>query len=198
MKLLSVKQNNEEQPLEFRDEDGLSPFLGINIKQKGLNAFDLSQPGLIDKVLKAAGMDECNQNATPSTLNPLGPDKDGQPMNESWEYATIIGILMYLANNTRSDIAHAVHACTRHTHYPTKSHATAVKHILRYLKGKSDKDTVIKPNKKEEVDCYVDSDFTGLYRVYPDQDSFSTKSRTGICGKLLIFSLSQNHETKFK
>ena len=28
-------------------------------------------------------------------------------MNESLEYASIIGMLMYLANNTRLDIAHA-------------------------------------------------------------------------------------------
>ena len=108
-----------------------------------------------------------------------GPDKDGQPMDKNWEYASIIGMLMYLANNTRPDIAHAVHACARYTHYPKKSHATAVKHILRYLKGTCNKGMVIKPNHKEELDCYVDSDFAGLYPVYPDQDPNSTKSRTG-------------------
>ena len=88
-------------------------------------------------------------------------------------------MLMYLANNTRPDIAHAVHACARYTHFPKKSHATAVKHILRYLKGTSDKGMIIKPNDIQELNCYVDSDFAGAYAVYPDQDPNSTKSCTG-------------------
>jgi len=176
---LGIKHSNEEQPLEFRDEGELSAFLGIKIEHKGTNEYYLSQPGLISKVLKAAGMDECNPNSTPSTLDPLGPDKEGQPMDESWEYASIVGMLMYLANNTRPDIAHAVHACARYTHQPKKSHATAIKHILRYLKGTMDKGMVIKPNSLDELNCYVDSDFAGLYPVCPDQDPSSTKSRTG-------------------
>ncbi len=179
MALLGIKQSNEEQALEFRDEGELSAFLGIKIEQKGQDEYYLSRPGLIDKVLKAAGMEDCNPNVTPSTLDPIRPDKDGPPMNGLWEYASITGMLMYLANNTRPDIAHAVHSCARYTHYPKKTHATVVKHILHYLKGTKDKGMTIKPNKKEELDCYVDSDFAGLYSVYPDQDPNSTKSHTG-------------------
>ena len=156
VKQLGIKQSNEEQPLEFRDEGELSAFLGIKIEQKGPKEYYLSQPGLIAKVLKAAGMEECNPNITPSSLEPLGPDKNGQPMSETWEYPSIIGMLMYLANNTRPDIAHAVHACARYTHFPKKSHATAVKHILRYLKGTNDKGMIIKPNDVQELNCYVD------------------------------------------
>ena len=131
VRLLGIKQSNEEQPLGFRDEGESSAFLGIKIEQKGPKEYYFSLPGLIANVLKAAGMEDCNPNSTLSTLDPLGPEKDGQPMNESLEYPSIIGMLMYLANNTRPDIAHTVHACTRYTHLPRKSHATAVKHILR-------------------------------------------------------------------
>ena len=86
---------------------------------------------------------------------------------------------MYLTNNTRPDIAHTVHVCARYTHFPKKSHATAVKHILRYLKGTSDKGMIIKPNDIQELNCYVDSNFAEAYAVYPDQDPSSTKSCTG-------------------
>ena len=61
----------------------------------------------------------------------LGLDKDGQRFDEEWEYASIVGMLMYLANNTRPDIAFAVHQCARFTHCPKQSHAVAVKRILR-------------------------------------------------------------------
>jgi len=134
---------------------------------------------LIEKVLTASGMIDCKPNTTPSALEPLGPDEEGEPMNESWEYASILGMLMYLANNTRPDIAHAVHACARYTHAPKKSHATAVKHILRYLKGTMLKGMILSPNSKHELDCFVDSDFAGNYKYFKDQDPTSTKSRTG-------------------
>jgi len=177
--LLGIKQANEEKPFEFRDEGELSAFLGIKIEQTKPNEFYLSQPGLISKVLKATGMEDCNPNTTPATLEQMGPDVDGKRMEESWEYPSIIGMLMYLANNTRPDIAYAVHACARYSHNPKQSHATAIKHILRYLKGTCDKGILLKPNQDESLDCYVDSDFAGNYNVYPDQDPSSTKSRTG-------------------
>ena len=63
-------------------------------------------------------MENCNPNTTPSTLEPLGPDVDGKSIDESWDYASIIGMLMYLANNTRPDIAYTVHACARYTYSP--------------------------------------------------------------------------------
>ena len=179
IKLLGIKQPHEERPFEFRDEGELSAFLGIKIEKQDEHRFYLSQPGLIEKVLTASGMMDCKPNTTPSALEPLGPDEEGEPMNESWEYASILGMLMYLANNTRPDIAHAVHACARYTHAPKKSHATAVKHILRYLKGTMQKGMVLSPNSKHELDCFVDSDFAGNYKYFKDQDPTSTKSRTG-------------------
>jgi len=179
IKLLGIKQPHEESALEFRDEGEVAAFLGIKIDKRSTSEFYLSQPGLIKKVLEAAGMSECNSNTTPSALEPLGPDIDGAAMEENWEYASIIGMLMYLANNTRPDIAHAVHACARYTHNPKKSHATAVKHILRYLQGTKEKGMIIRPNHIHGLDCYVDSDFAGNYSTYPDQDPNSVKSRTG-------------------
>ena len=112
-------------------------------------------------------------------MEPLGPDDNGEDMNESWEYASIIGMLMYLANNTRPDIAHAVHACARYTHKPKKVHATAIKYILRYLKGTMLGGIIVNPNNKHEINCFVDSDFAGQYNHFKDQDPISTKSRTG-------------------
>ena len=179
IKLLGIKQPNEESPFEFRDEGELSAFLGIKIEKTKDGKFNLTRPGLIEKVLVASGMIDSNSNSTPSALEHLGPDEHGESINESWEYASIIGILMYLANNTRPDIAHAVHACARYTHNPKKSHAIAVKHILRYLKGTMLDGIILNPNTTHELNCFVDSDFAGQYNQYNDQDPTSTKSRTG-------------------
>ena len=90
---------------------------------------------MVEKVLTTSGMIDCNPNATPSTLTPLGPD-DVENINESWDNMSIIRrhMLMYLANNTKPEIAHVKHACARYTHKPEKMHAIDdMKHILRNL-----------------------------------------------------------------
>jgi hypothetical protein len=50
----------------------------------------------------------------------------------------VVGISMYLASNTRTDIAYAVHQAARYSHGTRNYHALAVKIILRYLKGTMD------------------------------------------------------------
>jgi hypothetical protein len=86
-------------------------------------------------VIEAAGMNTCNKVYTPALPIPVGAGLHGDPFDESWEYASIIGMLMYLAVNTQPDIAYAVHQAARHTHHPRASHALAVKRILHYLQG---------------------------------------------------------------
>ena len=86
VKLLGIKQKTEEQPFEFRDEGKVSAFLGIKIEKKNNKEFHLSQPGLIEKVLKAAGMEDCNPNLTPAAIDQLGSDKEGKPSDEHWEF----------------------------------------------------------------------------------------------------------------
>ena len=159
----------------------MSDFLGIKIEQRPPNEFYLSKARLIDKVLKVTGIPDYNTNYTLSGLEPLGPDKEGIPMDEIWKYVSIIGMLMYLVNNLRPDIAHTVYTCTRYTHNRKKSHATSVKHILKYLEWTYDKELVLKPNKKQALDYYVDSNLAENYCHYDYQDPTSTKYRTGYC-----------------
>ncbi|KAL0561639.1 hypothetical protein IC582_002079 [Cucumis melo] len=45
---------------------------------------------------------------------------------------------MYLANNTRLDIAFSVNLLARYSSSPTKRHWNEVKHVLRYLRGTID------------------------------------------------------------
>jgi hypothetical protein len=98
---------------------------------------------------------------------------DGAPFIEDWEYASIVGMLMYLAANTRPDIAYAVHQAARYTHNPRASHAVAIKRILRYIKGTKDKGIYFTPDGTEKIDCYVDSDFAGLFSVEDKQQPIS-------------------------
>lgn len=79
-----------------------------------------------------------------------------------WEYASIIGMLIYLATNSHSDIAYSVHQCARFTQCSKASHAIAVKRIIRYLKGTASKGMSMHPIDKYTVNCFVDDDFKKL------------------------------------
>jgi hypothetical protein len=100
-------------------------------------------------------------------------------MEENWNYRSVIGMLLYLTTNTRPDLCFAVSQAARFSHSPKKSHATAVKTIVRYLYHMKDTGTIVTPTGTLELDCYVDADFGGLYRREPDDNPSSVKSRTG-------------------
>jgi hypothetical protein len=116
---------------QLRDEGEVGGYLAIRIeKQKG-NAFILTQTGLIEKVIKAGGMEDCNKCANQAETTPMGADIDGEAFNDTWEYASVVGMLMYLASNTRPVISYAIHQAARHSHGTRNSHALVVKRILR-------------------------------------------------------------------
>ena len=109
-------------------------------------------------------MTEANPNSLPTHMLALGSDKNGEPFNEPWNYRTICGMLLYLSINTRPDISFAVSQVCRFSASPKKSHGTAVKMILRYLKKTTEQGLIIKPNRTQfNLDMYVDADFCGLY-----------------------------------
>ena len=177
---LGVAEEEQIHTFELRDEGEVGAFLGIQIERQCNDSFILTQTGLIKKVLTTAGMENSKATVkTPAATTPLGLDLDGQPFDEDWDYPVIIGMLMYLAQNSRPDIAYAVHQCARFTHSPKHSHAVAVKRILRYLNSTKTKGMTLRPNQSLIIDCYVDADFAGLWNVEHDQDPLCVKSRSG-------------------
>ena len=166
--------------LELTQEGSFEEFLGIKFKYNEDGSVECTQKGLINKTIDAAGMSDCNPNSTPTLQTALGTDKEGPAMCESWNYRAICGMLLYLSTNTRPDIAFAVSQVCRFSHEPKKSHAQAVKIILRYLKKTSEKGLIIRPNpNKFNLEMYVDADFCGLYGQEDQNDPVSVRSRTG-------------------
>ena len=179
-KINAALRSFEDAKMVFTEEQDVYAFLGVEVQRNNdTGEITLLQSGLIDKVIKAAGMEESNSMKTPASSMPLYTDAEGDPMSDDWNYASIIGMLMYLASNSRPDIQFAVHQCVRFTHNPRQSHANGVKRILRYLSGTRHKGMIFKPDEIMKLDCYVDADYAGLWRYESDQDPVSVKSRTG-------------------
>ena len=165
---------------ELTVEDSFEEFLGIKFTTLEDSSIECTQKGLIQKTLKAAGMENCNPNSVPAIKATLGADADGPPMEDSWNYRGICGMLLYLSTNTRPDIAFAVSQVCRFGNNPKKSHATAVKTILRYLKKTEDKGIIVSPRQGDfNLDLYVDADFCGLFGQEDARDKNSVRSRTG-------------------
>jgi hypothetical protein len=100
----------------------------------------------------------------------LGSDPDGAPIKEKWNYASLVGMLLYLSTNTRPDIAYTVSQVAQFTSNPKQSHASAVKMIVRYLVATKPFGTMIWPTLLAllTLDLFFDADFVSLYKHEPD------------------------------
>ncbi|XP_068309693.1 uncharacterized mitochondrial protein AtMg00810-like [Pyrus communis] len=118
---------------ELKDLGPLHFFLGIQITRTASGLF-LSQEKYIQDLLKKSDMLDSKPAVTPCLpYNWLLKD-DGQPFNNPSLYKNIVGALQYLVF-TRPDIVFSVHQVSQFMQVPMIYHFTAVKRILRYLKG---------------------------------------------------------------
>jgi hypothetical protein len=114
-------------------------YLGVAI-QRHENQITFTQIGLTMRIIDALDLDSkyTTAVATPAEKAALGRDVDGSPASGQVNYASVIGMLLYLGHS-RPDIAFATHQCARYTFAPKQSHEDALKCIGRYLKGTLDK-----------------------------------------------------------
>jgi hypothetical protein len=75
-------------------------FLGIKLNYLEDGSIQLLQDGLIDRIVTALGLDEYSKRTTPTQATPLGADKDGDPMSESFNYQSVVGMMLYLSSNS--------------------------------------------------------------------------------------------------
>ena len=71
-------------------------------------------------------------------------------------YLSVIGALMYLANNTRPNIAFPVNLLARYSSSPTKRHWNGVKQVLRYFQGTIDMSLFYSNKSNVDLVGYVD------------------------------------------
>ena len=186
--------------LDLNVENDVAGFLGVHIDRKEDGKLELTQKGLIERIIKALGLDNTsNKASTPAESRALSADVEGAACQETFNYASVIGMLMYLSNTTRPDLAFAVHQCARFTHCPRRTHELALKRIGRYLIGTKNKGLILNPNEDLNIDCYVDADFAGLWGSEPPDSPISVKSRSGwlimVGGCPVIWALKLQTET---
>ena len=81
----SFEDDGDKYNWELTVEGAVNTFLGINMEQnEDNNSYKFLQTGLIDKVLSATDMTDCNAKSTPCNGDgkPLGADRNGLPANQ--------------------------------------------------------------------------------------------------------------------
>ncbi|XP_070050847.1 secreted RxLR effector protein 161-like [Nicotiana tomentosiformis] len=106
-------------------------------------------------------MEDSKEIDTPiATATKLDIDKPGSSVDQKM-YRGIIGSLLYLIVS-RPDIVFSVGLCARFQANPKESHLTAVKRILRYLKGTTDLHLLYPKGSNFNLVVYVDADYVGF------------------------------------
>ena len=143
----------------------MARFFGLDIvRDADKGSVTPRQTGLIDKILVATQVEDCNPKFTPDDKVPLDKYVDGDPCHKEWEHMSIVGMLLWLAGSSLPDISFVVHQCTRFYHKPRASHETVVNHIVRYLKGTRDKGMIMRPKSDDlKLDLFVDADFDSFH-----------------------------------
>ena len=176
-------QKMKQTDLELTVEGDISDFLGVKIDYRMDGTIHLTQPQLINSILKELNLDKPNTKIkwTPvASSKILSAFPDSQPFDGHFHYRRIIGKLNYLEKSTRPDISYAVHQCARFSSDPKQQHGDAIKWLCRYLAGTKDKGLILKPDNSASFQVYVDSDFAGNWIPEEARDDINTsRSRYG-------------------
>ena len=167
---------------KIEDKGQIEDYLGVNVKYTNDKSIELTQPQLIEEILKDLGLRTKDSiRETPALSSKILHRHLEEPEADIvWNYRSVIGKLNYLEKSTRPDIAYAVHQCARFMEKPRKSHVEAVYHIERYLLGSREHGLILTPKKRRCLENYVDADFCGNWkRMTAAEDPSTAKSRTG-------------------
>lgn len=175
-----VLEQLKENEMDLEIESDVAGFLGVNIDYRADGTIEMTQKGLIKRIVKALDVEHLPIKLTPAEYGCLGSDPDGDSPQGTFNYASVIGMLQYLQGHSRPDITFAVSQCSRYIHRTRRSHELALIRIGQYLKGTMEKGMIIRPETSElHMECFVDADFAGMWGHENPHDPACVKSRTG-------------------
>ena len=175
-----VLKQIDETGYKFSRDEAFDSYLGIQVEHRDDGSVKLSQPGLTHQFLDMMGMSDCNPSPTPSS-GQLHSYRDAEDHDDSFNFRSALGMLMYLGNNTRPECAYAINVAAQYSIAPKKPHADAIRRIARYLKGTAEEGLIIKPDDDAPItlNCHVDADYAGNWNIADADDPDAVRSRAG-------------------
>ncbi|XP_021321347.1 uncharacterized protein LOC110437281 [Sorghum bicolor] len=147
--------------LEFplKDLGVLHHFLGVTVEPRPTGLLLHQRQYTLD-ILERAGMTGCKPCPTPVDTQGKLSEAEGSLVADPTAYRNLAGALQYLTF-TRPDITYAVQQVCLHMHDPREPHLTALKCLLRYLRGTVDYGLLLHRSPSSELVVYIDADWAG-------------------------------------
>jgi hypothetical protein len=106
-------------------------YLGIELERDTDGNFLINQSKFIESIINTAGMSQAKGSRLP--LDTGYWKLNGTELATDEEYRKLIGMLLYLAINTRPDIAASVAILSQKVSKPRDVDMNEVKRLIRYL-----------------------------------------------------------------
>jgi hypothetical protein len=158
----------------LKDLGPVKQFLGVEfVRDLASKELWMHQASYIKTLLADHDMSDCNPAKTPMDLARIEPGTDTAVPDRRSEYQTLIGKLLFLLICTRPDISYAVNSLAQYSCSPHLEHFTAVKRVMRYLKGTASLGLHYSADASDTI-----SDLSG----YSDLDWAGEKDRRSVSG----------------
>jgi hypothetical protein len=141
-------------------------YLGLQIEHLQTSIL-VHQYAYVKKVLEKFNMDKAYLLRTPMIVralekdtDPFRPKQEGEDvLGAEYIYLSVIGALMYLANNTKPGIVFAVNCIARHSAATTMRHWNDIKHATQYLNSNIDIGLFFRRNEEFNLIGYADAGY---------------------------------------
>eukprot|EP00253_Pinus_taeda_P021584 PITA_21584 len=161
--LIQSCKEDLSREFEMKDMGLMHYFLGMEVWQKDGEVF-VSQGKYANEILRHFHMEKCKPMQTPLAGNWRKEDANSGEVVAATVYRQLVGSLLYLVN-TRPDLCFAVNQRNQAMVQPTKIFWKAAKHVLRYLRGKSQFGLWYRWIEGVKLQGFTDADWAGVHQT---------------------------------
>lgn len=175
---------------ELKDLGNVHHFLGLDIQRDDQGHFSIGQAAYIDKIAESYALEDLKPQSIPINAGYYKLDHESK-LSNNHQYRSLIGSLLYVAVNSRPDVAAAINILAQKTSNPSEMDYLELKHVLAYLMS----------TKKQRLKLY-NKDFanvplTGYSDADWGEDKETRKSVSGILclvfGAPIIWASRKQH-----
>jgi ribonuclease HI len=171
--LIDKLYNHLSSKFELKDLGNVRHFLGIDISKDSNGNYVISQSQYIDKIITEAGLAD-GKVSKYHLMTGYFRHKYDEMLKSNNMYRKLIGMLLYVSNNTRPDISASVAILSKKVSAPTKTDLNEVRRTVRYLNGtKFLKLKLSDETKSPDLHIYSDASWA--------EDPSDRKSNSGYC-----------------
>lgn len=164
---------------ELEDLGDIKYYLGIEINKSVDGYYQLCQSNYINKIAFDYGLADAKESNVPISVNYGKTTKveDEKFLTDNTAYQKLIGSLLYVAVNTRPDIAASVSILSQRVCAPRQEDWNGLKRVVKYLKGTANLKLTLGDKQSNEMICgYADANWA--------EDRFNRKSNSGYIFKV--------------